>query len=152
MAEATEREGGPVMRARRILLVLPVLLGVLAMHGLAGGDHRSAGHLAATTASQPHAMLAMSGASAVGPLSELPQSAGDEGVAALRSVVGPGSTSDHMLMCLAVLAAALALVLPAVLPVRPSDRDGVAVPQPSTRSPSRAPPRALLAQICVLRT
>jgi hypothetical protein len=50
MSQHTRREAGPSRARAYVMLVLAVLLGVVAMHGLAPGTAFAAGHTVSTTA------------------------------------------------------------------------------------------------------
>ncbi len=157
----------PRVLSRWLLLPL-VLAGVLAMHVLAGGTHsrHAATSLPSTPAEAP--MSAMSpwhgGAvtreadhGATSSAHDAHRIAGDLNATATVQMLFsalPGSDSmPAVAMCLAVLfTAVLLLSLPRLLSATDLSLAVPALPWRRTARPSRAPPRDLLAQPCLLRT
>lgn len=146
--------------------VLLVLLGVVAMHQLAGGNHMAtmaAAPAATSAASTPGAPKVPSGAmpSVLGtgtPTQDAHGSGPNAGArmpgeiataAATRSAAG----HDSMPICLAVLPG-FQLLAPPSAPgaAGGTPADAAQVIRHRTSPPGRAPPGALLAQLCVLRT
>lgn len=147
-------------RARRVLVVLTLALGVLAMHGLAGGHHAGVPALpsltaaAATVAQHPAEAAHIAGRAAHDVLS-----AGVASPTALHDLAGGcgADCSEHpsglLLLCAAVLLAASgALVLGLA---RRTWRTVPETSPPQGTSPRRtAPPRRvdLVADLCISRT
>lgn len=176
-----------VLSLARLAGVVLVLLGIVAMHQLAGGAHMAATHGSSST-SAPTAGVTHAAPAAAEPAMSAVRvpASGGSGMPATHSMAGALATveplravvagarphpaarsatattsataaaalSSHgaMPLCLAVLTGLLIVLLPTA--VHPALR--VAVPATTARAgtspPGRGPPRALLAQICVLRT
>jgi hypothetical protein len=151
------------------LLRALVLAGVVAMHVLAGGTH--AAHAtahpavggAATAADRPGIAVLVAAAPAVEPSAlttveqHLRHTMGDvtAGASAVSriDVPAPGVDTPSTVACLAVLlSAVLILTLPRHLGSTAQRPRAASLPWQRTARPSRAPPRDLLAQLCVLRT
>lgn len=144
------RPGPPsAVRALRILTVVVLALGIIAMHQLGGGSH--AGHGAATATATDGAVAMPTGSM---PGAEMAAPA--PGVSASSAVLT--AARDHRLgaiglACLGILPVLLALALPAIRSgIAASDRPRRGVLGGRTSPPGRGPPRTLLAQLCVLRT
>lgn len=157
--------------ASRLLGVLLVVLGIIAMHQMAGGTHT-----ATMTGAMPAGMSASSAAASTAGVSldttGLHQTA--RGAAAVGLPGGtehaPAGADRHpgpvllsaagttaagaMPLCLAVLAGLLLIGLPGLLARRaPAGHSGrPRVTSRQSRPAGRGPPRDLLAQLCVLRT
>lgn len=162
--------------ALRLLGVLLVVLGIVAMHQMAGGTHTGAmqsGKSAGMSGSAMTAPLAgasldrihpdlTSRATAVVGLPGVSDSAHPAAHLAvhqppgrvLLSAAAAARGAGAMPLCLAVLAGLLLIGLPMLLARRaPGTRyGGPRVAASRTRPPGRGPPRDLLAQLCVLRT
>lgn len=140
----------------RLVGVLVVLVGLIAMHQLAGGPHR-----------MPTAVQGAHSAVPAGPAHEM--AGGHLAGHVVGHVVGaapaplpvvlrpalhvPAADAGHgMATCLAVLVGLLVVVTGRG--VRPVPAAAVRLLDRSRRTspPGRGPPRALLAQLCVLRT
>lgn len=163
---AASSRGCPVLR---LLGVLLVVLGIVAMHQLAGGTHTatmSAGMSPGTHVSSMEVLTA--GASPDRTIPDLIQrpSAGT-GVPAAGSSLRPAAgrpdgpvlltaaagAAGAMPLCLAVLTGLLLITLPALTGRAPGARHAaLRVAVHRSRPAGRGPPRDLLAQICVLRT
>lgn len=145
-------------RARRVLAVLAIVLGVLAMHGLASGHHGAVPALpaltSATAAADQHPAATAEHAA------QQTEAAGATAVSPLHDVLAGGCHGDcgeHpsglVLLCAAVLLAAAAAIV-----VGLGRRTWRAVPAtgppPAKRPRSTAPPRRLdlVADLCVSRT
>lgn len=146
-------------RARRVLAVLAVALGVLGMHGLAGGHHGAVPALslaAAATAAEQHSVgAAHAGEHAADDM----LAAGAASSAALHGLADgcgadcSGRPSGLLLLCAAVLVAASGwLVLG--LAGRTWRTVVAAGPPPVRRPRTTAPPRRLdlVADLCISRT
>lgn len=149
--------------ALRVGGVLLVLLGVLAMHAVAGGSHMAGMIRPAPAAVPPGASAAVgqptgrdamptSAAHAATALQSVDLAGEHPGVAAaaaagVTSGTGVGSACVAVLFGLLLLAARTAAVTarPAAVPALRGPRHGSA-------PLGRGPPRQLLAQLCVLRT
>lgn len=156
-------------RAARLLAVLALLLGLLAMHGLVTGHHSSGAaaspvSVVATTVQQhPAAVLGLAGAEQVGTQPHTPAHtaglaaalAGAPSDGALRSPCTDCPGDGVVALCLSVLSAGLALL--ARLLARRARAAGLPAPQgrlPLLR-PGRLPfprPPDLVAGLCVSRT
>lgn len=154
------RPCSPVPAALRGLGVLLVLLGVVAMHQLSGGTHTatmtitaqgpgtSPMHAAAPADVVHLAAVDVEGSEvAVPAVSSMPSPLAADAQATARPMAGHGA----MPLCVAVLTGFALLALPTAGPAALASR-----PPATTRHdaspPGRGPPRALLAQLCVLRT
>lgn len=150
----------------RAVAVLLVALGILAMHTLAGGSHMATPTMpeqaiADSTAAASMATAADSAPAVVGlpPATSATASnraaiPGSAGGSSGRAAVTPASRGmrDAMPVCLAVLIA-LAVLFAVPVAAGTTSRPRVARARPALTSPAgRGPPRALLAQLCVLRT
>ena len=175
MSSQPTRPAVPALRScpavlLRAAAVLLVLLGVVAMHQLAGGAHRSpsgqhtSGHLAGSLAGSSVPAAAGPAARLPSPHAVPPPVAGaatraDDGalpgaqVAGAVGAVGDG-TGGHegAPSCLAVLTSLLIVGLPVLTQLRLTPPDRLATRRVDTGPPGRGPPRDLLAQLCVLRT
>lgn len=134
---------------RRLVTVLCLLAGVLAMHVFSGGvAHDSA------------AMSGMPSAShVVGAGSTAPASDGSVEDAALAvvaptvSFLGPGGHVMAGVLCLLILLPVATWLFAPRGALARGSRVPLLVPgRRRSRAPSRGPPRDLLAQLCVLRT
>lgn len=157
---------GPLLDVARAAGVLLLVLGVLAMHQLAGGGHM-AGAMTGARGPSDHAAVTSAHTGPAGPAAGMaghrPAAAMPGGarlasqptswqVEAVVRVSAVAAGYAAMPVCLAVLSLLLLLVVRRGL--RLSDRARAVLPQVARRTspPGRGPPRALLAQICVLRT
>ncbi len=152
--------GRQVRAAVLATIVFLVLLGVVGMHHVGGGEHEShaatpglaaglaAGHVAGHAAAVP-ARAGSLAARAASSARHAPFSVPDE-----RHWSAGHVPSAAVPACLAVLAGLAVLLLPVVRrTTRPSHLPGSRLlASSSSTPPGRGPPRALLAQLCVLRT
>lgn len=146
------RRGSPCA----VLLRLLVVVGLVAMHHLAGGGHLSA-HAAEPGHPQVPPGMAMSQATAAGPALPVDHADSADGTALAATTPSRPSWSAALPgnpmtgLCLAVLLAGLALlVLAAGHRVTPA-RTGARGRRPVASPLGRGPPRLLLARLCVLR-
>lgn len=149
-----------MQRAQRVtplgaaVLALAVVLGILAMHAVSGGPHtpRGVDHAMAGPAS----MLIGSASAMSGMTADIGQDVqGALVAAAVSAPPGPTDLAGGMAAMCAVVLLVLVLVLGFGLLGRSwpqSARPGAAALVPGCRYISRAPPRDLLAELCVLRT
>ncbi len=150
-------------RAARLLAVLAVLLGLLAMHGVAGAHHAAAetpaaDHAAATVSEQPPAETAHLHDRPAGQHETAVRlvTAGQHAAAAPREPAGPlchGDCRSVAALCLAVLVgAAVALLLArrrASPPLFAPSRRRATAPAPSVRHVRGPDP---VRELCVSRT
>ena len=134
----------------RLILLPVVIAGVLAMHALAGGGHMTHPTSGSSTAVMNTA--AHPGSLPTGHLATMTPAATTLSSMSLFPI-GDGPDVATLTVCLAILLGAAVSVAACrratILPAGPRLR---ALPWTSTARPSRAPPRDLLAQLCVLRT
>jgi hypothetical protein len=145
--------------AARALGLIVLVLGVLGMHALAGGTHMPALEDPSVTAAHvpmPGMSMPASAAAPVDAVAAVDAASGTAVLAGSRPTIdvaaGRAAKHDAMLMCLAVLVGVLTLLAPLGLLLVSTSPSTGACRRPRTRPLSRAPPRALLAQLCVLRT
>lgn len=150
-------DAGLGSRAARVLAVLAILLGVLAMHGLAGGHHGTvpvAGGAAAATTGHPSAHsvagaldIAHEGLAAAAAAVPLVNdvAAGCEGACS-------EGASGLMLLCVAVLSAVAAAVLRARATMARRVPDGAGLPGPRPLTAVLPRPRDPVADLCISRT
>lgn len=174
-----QRPVAAMVSLARLAGVVLVLLGIVAMHQLAGGAHMAATHGSSSTSAPTAGSTQAAPAAAEPAMSAVPVPAsGEPGVPAAHTMAGALATVEplravvagarpHLLstsataaaalslhgampLCLAVLTGLLIVLLPTAL--HPALRVPGTTARATTSPPGRGPPRALLAQICVLRT
>lgn len=138
----------------RLLTALAVVLGVLSMHAVSGGPHSPKG--------VDHAMsaeLAMDRVAALGEHAETAVRSAPALLTAPLTEVGAQDLPVEPSAAMTAMCVAMLLSLAVALGLRMLSRAGggaVALPPVSTRTRARAltraPPRDLLTQLCVLRT
>lgn len=145
MPQPVSRPAGSLLRRFGGLVVL---VGVVAMHQLAGGAHRmAAGMPAARAAAAVHDTAVGHRAGHV--VGAVPVSTPFVVSAAPDPAAGAG---HGMVTCLAVLVGLLVVLAGRAVRLAPAAAVRVLDGFRRTRPPGRGPPRALPAQICVLRT
>ncbi len=133
----------------RLVTVVLLCLGLVAMHQAGGGHHQVVGPTTAAAPGMPAATMRGDAlAQVAGPVGHLRRAA-DQGLPVLTAAMAHPAAGG----CLAVLLALLVLGLRGTrLLLPPASPAGLLPPRHGTGPLGRGPPRLLLAQLCVLRT